>query len=249
MHESQPDSIDSLIRAARQVLDGERDLAGDVLPTGGNPLPEITLVANQTPTTGNYADMTCQDKAALLAEMDENEVRPCTRCGLCKGRTQTVFGAGDANARLMFIGEGPGADEDAQGEPFVGRAGKLLTKMIVAMGLSREQVYIANVVKCRPPGNRAPSSEEMAGCWGYLQRQIEIIAPEVIVVLGNAAVKALLNTRTGITKLRGQWQELEGVAVMPTFHPAYVLRQYTPDNRGKVWSDLQAVMARLGMKT
>ncbi|MCC6681294.1 MAG: uracil-DNA glycosylase [Phycisphaeraceae bacterium] len=178
--------------------------------------------------------------------MDEQEVRKCTRCDLCRSRTQTVFGEGDPDAALMFIGEGPGQTEDEQGRPFVGRAGELLNKMIVAMGLAREQVYIANVVKCRPPDNRTPVPEETAACWDYLRRQIEIIQPRVIVALGAPAAKMLLETKVGIMKLRGTWQSFNMVQppipVMPTFHPAYLLRAYTQDNRAKVWSDLQQVM-------
>ena len=196
-----------------------------------------------------------EEKAAALAEIDNGEVKGCTQCGLCKGRTNTVFGEGDPAAGLVFVGEGPGSEEDATGRPFVGRAGELLAKMIVAMGLSREQVFICNMVKCRPPGNRAPAPEEVQACWGYLMRQLQIIGPRVIVTLGNPATQGLLKTRTGITKLRGQFQELPdlaeglaGIPVMPTFHPAYILRQYTPDNRKKVWSDLQQVMDLLGIQ-
>jgi DNA polymerase len=194
------------------------------------------------------------DKAALLDEFDKNEVRTCTRCPLHEDRTQTVFGTGDPDADLMFIGEGPGQQEDLQGEPFVGRAGELLTKMIVAMGLSRQQVYIANVVKCRPPNNRTPQPDEVATCTDYLHRQIDIIRPKVIVTLGNPATKHLLATTRGITTTRGQWHEWAGlgpdgptIAVMPTFHPAYLLRQYTRDNRAKVWSDLLAALDKLGL--
>ena len=151
----------------------------------------------------------------------------------------------------MFIGEGPGQNEDEQGVPFVGRAGELLTKMIVAMGLSRQEVYIGNVVKCRPPNNRTPTPDEVAACSGYLQRQIAVIRPTVIVTLGAPATKLMLNTKEGITSIRGTWRQYaspdlsEPIGVMPTFHPAYLLRSYTPDNRGKVWSDLQKVMAKL----
>ncbi|KKK73182.1 hypothetical protein LCGC14_2896410, partial [marine sediment metagenome] len=148
-----------------------------------------------------------------------------------------------------------GAEEDKQGRPFVGRAGELLTKMIIAMGLTREQVYIANVVKCRPPGNRAPTVDEVAACREHLDRQLQIIRPKVIVTLGNPATQNLLQTRVGITKLRGQWEELgdigeglTGTPVMPTFHPAYILRQYTQENRQKAWADLQAVMQFLGLE-
>ncbi|MFW6146155.1 MAG: uracil-DNA glycosylase [Planctomycetota bacterium] len=226
--------LDGLIEAARQAIDTERALAGDVLPADRTPLPELSGAP--------------EDKAALLEALAA-EVAACTRCPLCgAGRIQTVFGEGAPDAELMFVGEAPGADEDQQGRPFVGRSGQLLTRMIEAMGVTRDQVYIANVVKCRPPRNRVPSPEEAEACWGYLQRQIEIIAPGAIVVLGNAAAKALLTTKIGITKLRGQWQELWGIPVMPTFHPAYLLRQYTPDNRRRVWSDLQTVMDHLGWK-
>ena len=193
-------------------------------------------------------------KLEVLGAMDRDEVSPCTKCGLHKGRIQTVFGEGDADAKLMFIGEGPGQTEDETGRPFVGRAGELLDKMIVAMGLSREKVYIANVVKCRPPNNRAPLPDEVDACWDYLRRQIETVQPVAIVTLGSPATKLILKTDQGITSLRGTWHTLQhigtpdatrAIAVMPTFHPAYLLRAYTPENRKKVWSDLQKVMEYL----
>lgn len=188
-------------------------------------------------------------KVRLLQALDENEVRGCTKCELCHGRTQTVFGEGDPDADILFIGEGPGRDEDEQGRPFVGRSGDLLTKMIEAMGLSREQVFIANVVKCRPPNNRTPTPAEVGTCWDYLRRQIETIQPKAIVTLGGPAAKAVLDTKEGITRLRGTWHRYDGVnpavPVMPTFHPAFVLRQYTKENRARVWSDLQAVLKRV----
>jgi uracil-DNA glycosylase family 4 len=167
----------------------------------------------------------------------------CRRCRLCERRTQVVFGVGDPNARLMFIGEGPGADEDAQGEPFVGRAGQLLTKMIEAMGLKRGQVYIANVVKCRPPENRTPLPDEVATCSPFLFRQIAAIHPRVIVCLGTPSAQAVLGTRETITRLRGTFREVGGFRVMPTFHPAYLLRN--PAAKREVWDDLQQVMAAL----
>lgn len=190
-----------------------------------------------------------EEKAALLAAMDRDEVKGCTRCGLCQSRTNTVFGEGDPDAKIMFIGEGPGQNEDLQGRPFVGRAGELLDKMIAAMGLRREDVFIANVVKCRPPQNRTPTPMEADACWPYLRRQIEIVAPQVIVTLGGPATKTILQTTEGITRIRGQWRQYNGVEppipVMPTFHPAYLLRSYTVENRKKVWSDLQAVMKKV----
>lgn len=146
----------------------------------------------------------------------------------------------------MFIGEAPGADEDREGIPFVGRSGQLLNQMIEAMGFSRATVYIANVLKARPPNNDTPTGEEAAKCGPYLAEQVRIIAPEVLVTLGNPATQYILDTKQGITSLRGRWQTYNGVPVMPTFHPAYLLRNYTPENRKLVWSDLQQVMVKLG---
>ena len=171
------------------------------------------------------------------------EIGDCRRCRLCEKRTQVVFGVGDPEARLMFVGEGPGADEDARGEPFVGRAGQLLTKMIEAMGLQRSQVYIANVVKCRPPENRTPLPDEVATCSPFLFRQIAAIRPRVIVCLGTPSAQAVLGTRETITRLRGTFREVGGVRVMPTFHPAYLLRN--PAAKREVWDDLKQVMAAL----
>jgi len=168
----------------------------------------------------------------------------CRRCPLAATRTNVVFGEGDPHARLMFIGEGPGADEDRQGRPFVGRAGQLLDRMIAAMKLKREEVYIANVVKCRPPGNRTPTPEEAMRCIGYLERQIRFVKPEVIVLLGATAATFLLKRNEGISRLRGIWQEYDGIPVMPTFHPAFLLRQESA--KREAWHDLQQVMAKLG---
>ena len=170
----------------------------------------------------------------------------CKRCPLAATRTNVVFGEGDPHAKLMFIGEGPGADEDRTGRPFVGRAGQLLDKMIAAMQFKREEVYIANVVKCRPPGNRVPTPDEAAMCIGYLERQIKFIRPEVIVLLGATAVSFLLDRREGITKLRGNWQEYHGIPVMPTYHPAFLLRQESA--KRDAWHDLKMVMAKFGKR-
>lgn len=172
----------------------------------------------------------------------------CQACPLGAARIRFVFGEGDPAARLMFIGEGPGRDEDLQGRPFVGKAGELLDKMIGAIGLKRDQVYIANVVKCRPPDNRTPTPQEAAACLGILRRQIELIRPKVIVTLGATPLRELLGVSTGITRIRGQWQTLDmlgGIPTMPTFHPAYVLRQYTQEVRAAVWEDLKAARAWL----
>jgi uracil-DNA glycosylase family 4 len=184
------------------------------------------------------------DPASLLRTIRE-DLGECTRCKLCGARTQIVFGVGDPRARLMFVGEGPGADEDARGEPFVGRAGQKLNEMIQAIGLLRKDVYIANVVKCRPPDNRTPEPDEVATCSPYLFRQIEAIAPKVIVALGSPAAKTLLGTKIGITQLRGAWGRFRGIPVMPTFHPAYLLRAYTMENRRLVFEDLKAARARM----
>jgi DNA polymerase len=179
--------------------------------------------------------------------LDEQEVGKCDLCTLCKGRTTTVFGEGDPEARLMFIGEGPGETEDLTGRPFVGRAGKKLDEMIHAMGLARESVYIANVVKCRPPNNRVPTAAEVDTCTPYLHRQIELIRPRVIVTLGLPATRHLLKTMLPMGKLRGKWSQWRGIRVMPTYHPAYLLRSYTAENRRIVWEDLQQVMKELGL--
>lgn len=174
------------------------------------------------------------------------EIGDCTRCKLCEGRTQIVFGVGNPRATLMFVGEGPGRDEDIQGEPFVGRAGQLLTKMIEAMGLKRQDVYIGNIVKCRPPDNRYPEPEEVATCYPFLLKQIAAIHPKVIVGLGNLAVQTLLETKTGITALRGQFHDFHGIQLMPTYHPAFLLRN--PNMKKPCWEDLKKVMEVLGLR-
>jgi len=170
----------------------------------------------------------------------------CTRCKLHSTRHKIVFGDGNPKAELVFVGEGPGADEDAQGLPFVGRAGKLLTQMIEAMGLQRKDVYICNVVKCRPPENRQPEEDEVSTCSPFLLRQIDAIAPKVIVCLGAVAAKTLLQTNRGISQFRGEWLEFRGRKLLATYHPAYLLRN--PPAKSEVWKDLQKVMAVLGLE-
>jgi uracil-DNA glycosylase len=185
-----------------------------------------------------YADETLEDIRRDLGD--------CKRCKLFSTRANIVFGEGAPRAELMFVGEGPGADEDATGRPFVGRAGQLLTKMIEAIDLKRDDVYIANVVKSRPPGNRAPESDEVKACIPFLFRQIAAIRPKLIVALGNPAMQALLDTKIGITKMRGQFQDCQhipGIKVLPTFHPAYLLR--SPDKKREAWEDLKKVRAFL----
>jgi DNA polymerase len=174
------------------------------------------------------------------------EVENCQKCRLAKTRANTVFGVGDPKARLMFIGEGPGADEDAQGEPFVGRAGKLLNEMIAAMGLTRDAVYIANIVKCRPPQNRDPEPDEAAMCKPYLLRQIDLIRPEFICALGAVPARNLLGTEETIGKLRGSFHSLGGSAFLATYHPSYLLRNQSA--KAESWKDLQLLMKRMGLK-
>ena len=189
------------------------------------------------------------EKQQRLTVLDESQVRGCEKCDLCSTRTQTVFGQGHPAARLVFVGEAPGYEEDKQGLAFVGRAGQLLTRMIAAMGLSREEVFICNVLKCRPPNNRDPSAEEILACSGYLREQLSIIEPEVLVALGAPAAKTLLSTAQSIGKLRGRFheyllqrsgKETVAIPVMPTYHPAYLLR--SPSEKRKAWDDLQMVM-------
>ena len=199
-----------------------------VLPAPA-PAPECASSAGKQPET--------------LEELREI-VLQCQKCPLAPTRHTVVFGEGNPHARLMFVGEGPGEQEDLQGRPFVGPAGQLLDRMILAMQFTREEVYIANVVKCRPPHNRNPEPEEADACRGYLARQIELIQPEVIVVLGAVAARFLLQRREGITRLRGHWLGYNGIPVMPTFHPSYLLRD--PSGKRLAWSDLQQVMKVFG---
>jgi len=167
----------------------------------------------------------------------------CTRCGLCESRTHIVFGEGSPNAQVVFVGEGPGFDEDKCGQPFVGAAGQLLTKIIAAMGLAREAVYIGNIVKCRPPNNRNPQPDEIRQCLPFLKRQLAAIHPRVICALGSVAARTLLETETPISRLRGRFYEFMGTPVMPTFHPAYLLRN--PERKRDVWEDVQQIMKML----
>jgi len=176
----------------------------------------------------------------------QTDLGDCTRCKLHRGRTKLVFGDGNPKAELVFVGEGPGRDEDEQGLPFVGRAGKLLTQMIEAMGLQRKDVYICNVVKCRPPENRTPEKDEVETCSPFLLRQLDAISPKVIVCLGSVAAQTLLETNRGISHFRGQWLDFRGRKLMATYHPAYLLRN--PSAKGEVWKDLQKVMVVLGLQ-
>lgn len=213
------------------------------LPTAAVPPLRIEPVFSPSAPSLFEAVDKVQDDTLLKIRED---IGDCTRCKLHKGRNKIVFGDGSAKAQLVFIGEGPGADEDAQGLPFVGRAGKLLTQMIEAMGLQRKDVYICNVVKCRPPENRTPEPDEVATCSPFLLRQIDLINPKVLVCLGAVAAKTLLETNRGITQYRGQWLEWRGRKLIATYHPAYLLRN--PNAKGEVWRDLQKVMTELGLQ-
>jgi uracil-DNA glycosylase len=195
--------------------------------------------------TANFFELLERVENDTLLKIRE-EIGDCTRCRLHKKRTHIVFADGNPKADLVFVGEGPGADEDASGIPFVGRAGKLLTQMIEAMGLRRQDVYICNVVKCRPPENRQPEPDEVTTCSPYLVRQLEVVNPKVIVCLGATAAQTLLETTTGISKFRGQWLDFRGKKLLATYHPAYLLRN--PAAKSEVWKDLQKVMAVLGLE-
>ena len=219
------------------------------------PLQQITAVAPVT-TAQPAPVLPIVDAASLFETLDHVEgdtldlirqnLGECTRCRLHKQRNKIVFGDGNPRAELVFVGEGPGHDEDVQGLPFVGRAGKLLTQMIEAMGLERRDVYICNVVKCRPPENRKPEDDEVATCSPYLYRQLDVIAPKAIVCLGATAAQSLLKTKDSISRFRGTWFDYRNTKLMVTYHPAYLLRN--PAAKSEVWKDLQKVMAHLGLK-
>ena len=219
------------------------------------PAPPTSLaIANGIDTATSDTDSAEEDfvtHPGVRASQSLPELRTvigdCQRCKLAPHRTQIVFGVGNPNAELIFVGEAPGRDEDQQGEPFVGRAGQLLTEIIVkGMKICREDVYIANIIKCRPPQNRNPEPDEIAACEPFLKRQLALIRPKAIVALGTFAAQCLLKTRTPITRLRGVWADYQGVPLMPTFHPAYLLRN--PADKRLVWQDIQQVMTVLGLR-
>jgi DNA polymerase len=212
-----------------------------VLPRAADVVLETVPMKTQIPPS---LPPVIGDKPSALKLIRE-DIGECTRCRLHKGRTNLVFGVGNVNADLMFVGEGPGADEDAKGEPFVGRAGQLLNNMISAMGIKREDVYIANVVKCRPPSNRTPEKDECDTCSPFLMRQIDIIQPKVIVALGAVAAKNLLAVNDSMANLRGRWYDFRDSKLLVTYHPAYLLRD--PRQKKEAWKDLQMVMKFLGM--
>ncbi len=241
---------DDLLAAARAVKERllwlERGGVRGVLRSAAKKV-EARPVAS-VPTLASVPSAVIREPSSMTLTQVRDELGECTRCKLSGTRKNIVFGVGNPEASLVFIGEAPGADEDATGEPFVGAAGQLLTKMILAMGLSREDVYICNILKCRPPGNRNPESDEIAECEPFLKKQLAAIRPRMMVCLGKFAAQCLLRSDAPISKMRGRFQSYEGIPLMPTFHPAYLLRN--PSAKREVWADLQLVMAemdRLGL--
>ncbi len=240
----------SLLKVLYNKIDLERKFGANFLqlsPTrkvrasSENDLDSTQLTQKSLFDTHNErkrAELSKSEKTEKLKELEE-EVKQCTKCGLCKGRTNVVFGTGDADADLMFVGEAPGYYEDVQGEPFVGRAGQLLTKIIESIGLKRSEVYIANILKCRPPENRNPTANEIILCKPHLIKQIEIICPKVICALGTFAAQALLGTKESIGSLRGKFHEYQNTKLLATYHPAYLLRN--PNDKKKVWEDMKKV--------
>ncbi len=235
---------------ARVLVRAERDFGISSICLPGSMRTDSSAEASAAPTDDAPSAARDGEKAQALAALRARHDRECPHCTTATAHSQTVFGEGSPDADVMFVGEAPGEQEDRTGRPFVGRAGQKLEDMIKAMGLSREAVYIANVLKSRPPDNRTPLRHEVEACGPYLVEQVRIIRPRAIVALGGPATKLLLETEEGITRLRGIWAtyragDLE-IPVMPTFHPAYLLRNYTPEVRKQVWSDLTQVLERLG---
>lgn len=217
----------------------------------GSPVTPTPAAASANPPpvsrqTGAWGPATAHAQRPAALEVINSEIRACTACEeLCAQRTQTVFGVGEASARLVFVGEGPGADEDRMGEPFVGKAGKLLNKILAASQLKREEVYILNTVKCRPPRNRNPTETEIGNCWGYAQRQIEVIQPEFICCLGSVAAKTMLQTTQSLGRLRGRFHAWRGAKLVVTYHPAYLLRN--EGAKRHVWEDMKMLVKEMGI--
>ncbi len=250
------DQLRKVVRGLRSSLEELAESGVDGIPSANTnavrqtpAAPREEGVAQRTATSPDQAGPSplgaVPDSAVALRAV-RDDIGDCHRCKLCEKRTNIVFGVGSPTAQVMFVGEGPGEDEDRKGEPFVGRAGQLLTEIITkGMGLARSDVYIANVVKCRPPGNRNPEPDEIAACQPFLLRQIDAVSPKVIVALGKFAAQTLLATATPISKLRGRWFGFRGRKLMPTFHPSYLLRN--PADKKLVWEDIKQVMQELGL--
>ena len=259
MSEERDFTAADLARQARQHLDSLRAAGVEWLPSGPAPAPRLAGAAPAGNAPSLFPELQEQAPAALPPAATSVEARtvelkllaervaPCTRCaGLASTRTQTVFGVGQIDPELCFIGEAPGREEDAAGEPFVGEAGRLLNRIIAACGFKREEVYILNIIKCRPPGNRTPLPEEAANCREYLERQLELVRPKFICCLGGTAATNLLGTTLSLGKLRGKVHDYRGIPVMCTYHPAFLLRD--PRQKKEAWKDLQMVMKELGLK-
>jgi DNA polymerase len=231
-----------LLETALQV----RSLLQDLQTLGVEEVPLVDIPEILPPCAPGEVGMDRGGESPCRQETLEEiraELEDCRRCALCKGRRNLVFGVGDPHARVVFVGEAPGREEDEKGEPFVGEAGRLLDRILFAMGLRREEVYICNVIKCRPPGNRDPGPEEIEACEPYLKRQLAAIRPQLIVTLGRFAAQSLLRDGSPIGRLRGTWREYEGIPLMPTYHPAYLLRN--PVGKREAWEDMKQVMTRL----
>ena len=244
---------DDIRASLRQQLETDPLLGLREVPIAKDVAAAIGRRAAVSPAAAQ-APAASEEQQAQLRELDASQVAKCEKCQLCETRTRTVFGQGHASARLVFVGEAPGYEEDQQGLAFVGRAGQLLTKMIIAMGLKREDVFICNVLKCRPPNNRTPAADEIAACSAYLFEQLQIIQPEIVCALGAPAAQTLLATKEAIGRLRGRFHDFytsgapmigDPVPLMPTYHPAYLLR--SPGEKKKTWADLQMIMAELGL--
>ncbi|WP_298269205.1 uracil-DNA glycosylase [Geobacter sp.] len=253
------DSYFETIASLRRYLEELKESGVDglpLLPEAGVPGPD-SVAPSPLSGTGAADSLSMAEAAGSAAAVPlpggetlgeiRSDLGECRRCALGAGRTTLVFGVGNPKARLLFVGEAPGREEDLRGEPFVGEAGQLLTRIIKAMGFAREEVYICNVLKCRPPGNRNPLPEEVEACSTFMLRQVRAIAPEAIVALGTFAAQALLGTKEPISKLRGVFHDYHGIPLMPTFHPAFLLRN--PERKREVWEDMKQVMGRLGIAT
>lgn len=269
MPEPAPLSAEELHRQIRNHLESLRAAGVEWLPMGQPLVPRRIALSVETPretqagprpvALGNAAPASLQNPTLLVHDeipADQRrqalqvlgqEVAKCSQCaGLASTRTQTVFGQGAVDAELCFVGEAPGADEDAQGLAFVGAAGQLLTKILEACGLKREEVYICNIIKCRPPGNRTPLPNEAANCRGFLERQLELVRPKYLVAMGGCAASNLLNTTLSLARLRGRFHEFRGIPVWVTYHPAYLLPHRHPEKKREVWDDMKMLMAKIG---
>jgi DNA polymerase len=241
------EELDVLVASLHRHLQRHVRVGIRFFPKGDSAKETETVASDSNILSGTEGDLFADSSPTYQAKNLEElraDIGDCRRCKLWSGRTHLVFGVGNPQAKLMFVGEGPGRDEDLQGEPFVGRAGQLLTDIITkGMGLKREDVYICNVVKCRPPDNRNPEPDEVASCEPFLKKQVDLVKPKIIVGLGKFAVQTLLQTKVPITRIRGNWHSYHGIKLMPTLHPAYLLRN--PSDKKLVWEDIKKVMKEM----